>query len=64
MVSRQEYDPALKLLAKLGGPIDNFFDRVLVMTADRELKSNRMAILNNIVNLFRKLADFSKVVTE
>lgn len=63
-ISRQEYEPALELLAKLKGPIDKFFDEVLVMSEDEKLRSNRMALLKNIVDLFRQIADFSKVVTE
>lgn len=43
-------------------PINNFFDKVLVMDKDEKVKDNRLALLNLIKIKFEKLADFSKLV--
>lgn len=58
-----EYASALKLLAGLKEPIDNFFDKVLVMSDDAEVRSNRIALLKNLVGLFDRVAQFSKIST-
>ncbi len=58
-----EYASALKLLAGLKEPIDNFFDKVLVMSDDAQVRSNRIALLKNLVGLFDRVAQFSKIST-
>jgi glycyl-tRNA synthetase beta chain len=58
-----EYTGALKLLASLKEPIDSFFDKVLVMSDDIDVRSNRIALLKNLVSLFDRVAQFSKIST-
>ncbi len=41
--------------------IDNFFDKVMVMSEQIELRDNRLALLNNILSPFKNLLDFSKI---
>jgi glycyl-tRNA synthetase beta chain len=55
-----DYDAALGVLAGLRGPIDAFFDSVLVMDEDR-LRQNRLRLLNRFVALFERFADFSRL---
>ncbi|OIN96998.1 glycine--tRNA ligase subunit beta [Candidatus Desantisbacteria bacterium CG1_02_38_46] len=50
------------LLTNFGKPIDDFFDHVMVMTDDENLKENRLSLLCLIANLFFLIADFSKIV--
>ncbi len=51
------------LIAGLRQPIDRFFDEVLVMHEDEEIRRNRLALCWQInENLFRRLADFSLIV--
>jgi len=58
-----EYTSALKLLADLKEPIDHFFDKVLVMAEHIPTRNNRIALLNALVRLFDKIAQFSKIST-
>ncbi|MHB1323905.1 MAG: glycine--tRNA ligase subunit beta [Coriobacteriia bacterium] len=56
-----DYDGALAVLAELRGPVDAFFDRVLVMDPDETLRRNRLALLNRLNGLFAGFADFSRL---
>lgn len=55
------YGEALTRLAALREPVDSFFDQVLVMTDDQVLRNNRIALLNELSNLFLRVADFSRL---
>ena len=56
-----DYEPALKQLAGLREPVDQFFDDVMVMTDDEALKNNRLALLKQMRNLFLRTADLSRL---
>jgi len=49
-------------LAQLRKPLDELFDRVLVMDRDERIRSNRLALLTRLKLLFNRIADFSKLV--
>ncbi len=51
----------LEELQRLKGPVDRFFDHVMVMVEDRQLRENRLNLLWNIKRLFNRVADFSKL---
>ncbi len=55
------YKESLYQLAILIKPIDDFFDKVLIISIDRTLSNNRIAILNTLRNLFLLIADFSRL---
>ncbi len=59
-----QYEGALIALAKLRRPVDSFFEAVLVMAEDEQVRCNRLTLLAEIASLFHDLADFSKIVTE
>jgi len=61
---QKDYLACLEEIARLKKPIDAFFDRVMVMVDDKEIRKNRLALLGLITNLFGRVADFSKIVTE
>ncbi len=61
-VAKRRYDQALAVLAELRAPVDRFFDAVLVMVDDPDVRANRLALLNLIVGLCSRIADFSKIV--
>lgn len=61
MFAAHEYEQALNKLADLRQPIDHFFDDVMVMDKDEQLKNNRIALLSKIDSLFMQVADFSKL---
>jgi glycyl-tRNA synthetase beta chain len=62
-IVQDRFDRALLDSASLRAPIDHFFDGVLVMTEDMNLRRNRLALLNQIAALFGRIADFSKIST-
>ena len=63
-IDRDDYGAALAELARLRNPVDDFFVNVMVMAKDEAIKFNRLSLLKEISNLFARIADFSKIVTE
>ncbi len=61
-IQAREYLRALEALVPLAEPIDRFFEDVLVMAPDSRVRANRLALLALVVDVFRAVADFSKVV--
>jgi glycyl-tRNA synthetase beta chain len=59
-----DYEAALRALASMRGVVDEFFNRVMVMTEDAAVRANRIALLESISRLFSGLADISKIVIE
>jgi glycyl-tRNA synthetase beta chain len=60
----RDYEAALLEIAKLRPAIDKFFDEVMVMVDDDQLRANRLALLQTVVKEFSTIADFSEIVTE
>ncbi len=56
-----DHASTLGVLASLRGPIDAFFDNVLVMAPEEELRVNRLRLLNRFVALFESFADFRRL---
>jgi glycyl-tRNA synthetase beta chain len=56
-----DYTPALQRLAGLREAVDDFFDKVMVMTDDEMLRRNRLALLARLNGLFLRAADFSRL---
>lgn len=54
-----DYLAFLQGLSALKEPIDNFFDQVLVMDKDQAVRENRLALLNQIADMFRQVAEFT-----
>lgn len=61
-IDKKDYHLAINLLLKLKPFIDNFFDNVMVMVDDQKIKNNRLSLLNQINSMFRKIADFTKII--
>jgi len=59
----RDYPGVCRALASLRGPVDAFFDRVMVMAEDARLRRNRLALLLRISRTFLMMADFSKITT-
>jgi len=62
--STRNYEQALLEIAKLRPAVDKFFDKVMVMVDDDNLRANRLALLQTLVKEFSTIADFSEIVTE
>jgi glycyl-tRNA synthetase beta chain len=60
----RQYELALHEISRLRPPIDAFFDKVMVMVEDENLRAQRLGLLQTLVNEFSNIADFSEIVTE
>ena len=54
-------DDFLNIIVKLIPSINAFFDQVLVMAEDEKIKQNRLALVGQIANLSKGIADLSKL---
>jgi len=61
-INARDYLGACKMLAGLRPEVDTFFNAVMVMVDDVELKTARLGLLKAIANLCNFIADFSKIV--
>ncbi len=61
LVSSGAWLDALTEIATLRGPVDRFFDKVMVMADDPLVRTNRLALLTTIARLFGRIADFSRI---
>ncbi len=60
----EDYLAAYAALAELRPVVDRFFDEVMVMDPDPQLRDNRLALLRSLHELFSPLADFSRLQVE
>jgi glycyl-tRNA synthetase beta chain len=63
LADRHEYLPALESIATLRPEVDSFFDQVMVMDPDPNVRTKRLQMLQRIVGTFSEIADFSEIVT-
>jgi len=61
LLKDRKYDDAMDLFTSLTAPINRFFDNVLVMDKNEEIKQNRLALLSNIWRAISDVADFSQL---
>jgi glycyl-tRNA synthetase beta chain len=59
LLQGSDYQASLDQLAKLRPGVDAFFDAVMVMDEDLELRNNRLALLARLKGLFDQIADLS-----
>jgi glycyl-tRNA synthetase beta chain len=59
--AQHEYAGALGRLAQLRPAVDAFFDSVLVMDENHELRANRLSLLAQLRGLFAGVADLSRL---
>jgi glycyl-tRNA synthetase beta chain len=61
--ARREYGAAMAQIATLRAVVDVFFEKVMVMAPEPEIRANRLALLARVLRDFSKIADFSEIVT-
>ena len=61
LLARGDYAEAMARLAGLREGVDDFFDRVQVLTDDPAVRGNRLALLARIGDLFLETADISRL---
>lgn len=60
-IAREDFSGAMLALAALRGPVDTFFDKVLVNDENEAVRANRLALLVKIREATGDVADFSKL---
>lgn len=61
LIAKEDFAGAMRLLAGLRQPVDAFFDKVTVNAQDRNLRLNRLALLQRLAATMDKIADFSRI---
>ena len=61
-LAAEAFDTAMSALAGLRGPVDRFFETVLVNDSDPAIRQNRLALLVKLRAVSERVADFSKLV--
>jgi glycyl-tRNA synthetase beta chain len=59
-----KYKEALEVIAALRPDVDRFFDQVMVMAEDAAVRTNRLALLGELLREFTTIADFSEMAGE
>jgi glycyl-tRNA synthetase beta chain len=58
----RNYGAALEAIATLRPAVDAFFDKVMVMDPNPELRAARLALIQSVLDGFSGIADFSEIV--
>jgi glycyl-tRNA synthetase beta chain len=57
----RDFDAALAAASELGPPVDRFFDEVLVMAEDSQVRANRLRLLLDVRDAVGSLGDLSQI---
>jgi glycyl-tRNA synthetase beta chain len=60
----RQYKQALETISGLRPAVDHFFDKVLVMAEEEDVRRNRIALLGSLLKEFSTIADFSEIGSE
>jgi glycyl-tRNA synthetase beta chain len=60
-LGHEEFDAAMRRLAQLRQPVDEFFAKVTVNVDDKTLRENRLRLLSRIRAVMNQVADFSQI---
>jgi glycyl-tRNA synthetase beta chain len=60
-LAAEDFAGAMTVLAGLRGPVDAFFEGVMVNDPDAAVRANRLALLAEVRGALHKVADFSKI---
>jgi len=59
---QRNYAAALEAIATLRPTVDAFFDKIMVMAPEPELRAARLALIQSVLDGFSGIADFSEIV--
>ena len=59
---KEDYTKGLLTFSRITTPVNNFFDKVLVMDKEEKIKINRLSLLTDIWVHASLIADFSKLL--
>ena len=61
LIDKQLYDQALEVFLEMKKPVDTFFDEVMVMSENENLRRNRLNLLSVLRELIMRIGDISKM---
>lgn len=61
LVHDEKYAEAMAEMAKLRGPLDEFFEKVTVNAPEPKIRRNRLLLLNQVRTTMDRVADFSRI---
>jgi len=61
--NRRAYNEALALIATLRPTVDRFFDKVMVLDSDPNVRSAHLGLIAEVLREFSTIADFSEILT-
>lgn len=61
LAGNEKFADAMEALATLRGPLDAFFDAVMVNADEKNVRENRLKLLSQILTVTGEIADFSKI---
>jgi len=61
LIEREDYEGAMRAMAKLRAPVDQFFDKVTVNDPDKDFRENRLKLLSRTRAATHEVADFSRI---
>jgi glycyl-tRNA synthetase beta subunit len=64
MISERDYVRALESFAAMAPELETFFDNVMVMVDDAEVRDNRKSLLRKVGNAVLKIGDVTKIVVD
>jgi len=64
LVGKNLYDDALEAMLEMKEPVDRFFDDVMVMTENPEIRQNRLNLLTALGDLVLQVGDISRMHLE
>ncbi|HWG19687.1 MAG TPA: glycine--tRNA ligase subunit beta [Terracidiphilus sp.] len=60
---QRAYEPALSEIATLRPVVDTFFDKVMVLDPDPQIRGANLGLIEEVLRSFSTIADFSEIVT-
>lgn len=60
-IARNEPSEAINILINLKDPVNRFFDKVLIMDKNEDIKQNRLSLIKTIQSIGHQIADLSKL---
>ena len=61
LLDSEKFSEALRIFPQITPHINTFFDKVMVMDKQEEIRTNRLALLKAIWETLSLIADFSKI---
>ena len=61
LFNERKYVGYMKKLAELNDAVNNFFESVMIICDEKDIQHNRVALLNDLQDLFGKIADIGKI---